>query len=59
MNEKINEKWVFVRTNPDTKNQTKEFVRDPFPEKSVEDDLDETDQAENIQEEIRHSNHRF
>lgn len=62
--EKIsNEKWTVGKQNPnqDTKNLEKEFQRDNdhFPEKSYEDDLDETDRAEEIQEEIRHSNHRF
>jgi|GEM_PF-6050976 len=58
--EKIsNEKWTLGKQNQETKNLEKEFQRDHFPEKSYEDDLDETDRSEEIQEEIRHSNHRF
>lgn len=58
--EKIsNEKLALGKLNQETKNLEKEYQRDHFPEKSYEDDLDETDRSEEIQEEIRHSNHRF
>jgi hypothetical protein len=55
----MNEKLAAGKWTQETKNLEKEYVRDHFPEKSYEDDLDETDQAERVQEEIRHSNHRF
>lgn len=59
--EKVNnEKIALGKLNQEkTKNLEKEYQRDHFPEKSYEDDLDETDRSEEIQEEIRHSNHRF
>src|SRR5947209_2094674 len=54
-----NERLDFAKPKVTSKDLEKEFTKDHFPEKSYEDDLDETDRSEKVQEEIRHSNHRF